>query len=125
MCAFRNCKVKSDKIILKKDGIIAYKTVEKVGTNCFISKAKRFSWRNGRMTLQPGQFMNRPANGNGPGVYAWKRPPWVNGGYYSGTVVKVLLYGRVIEYASHKGTLHTAQQRAGYMAQRAEILEVL
>lgn len=124
MCAFRNCKVKSDKIILKKDGIIAYKVVEQVGTNRFISKAKRFSWKNRRMTLQPGQLMNRPANGNGPGIYAWKKRSYNNNRYYSGTVVKVLLYGRVIEYAEHRGT-YTAPQKAGYMAQRAEILEVL
>lgn len=123
MCAFRNCKVKSDKILLKKDGIIAYKKVTFMGGE-FYSLMRHDCWINKRMTLRKGTSMNVIPNGKGPGIYAYKREPnnceWKHYRQRQ-PYVKVLLYGRVIEYASHKAT----GAEAGYMAQRAEILEVL
>ena len=121
MCMFKNCKVKSDQILLKKDGVIAYKRVSQYGPNKFRSLRGHW-WFNKRMTLEKGTKMNIKPNGRGPGIYAFKNKP--NAYIRRNTVntyVKVLLYGRVIEYRSHKAT----GTQAGYMAQRAEILEVL
>jgi hypothetical protein len=117
MCMFRNCKVKSDQVLLKKDGVIAYKKVSQYGPNKFRS-LRGVWWFNKRMTLEKGTKMNIKPNGRGPGIYAYKNEP---SELTTQTYVKVLLYGRVIEYRSHRAT----GTQAGYMAQRAEILEVL
>src|SRR6478736_3774192 len=121
MCMFIYCKVKSDQILLKKDGVIAYKRVSQYGPNEFRSLRGAW-WFNKRMTLEKGTKMNIKPNGRGPGIYAYKnKPSEYDRRYTNRSYVKVLLYGRVIEYRSHKAT----GTPAGYMAQRAEILEVL
>src|SRR6266496_5071153 len=99
MCYFKHCEVVSDKRVLKKDGIVAYKTLRRSRVG-FISQYKTAIWKNNRMTAT-GMFSI--PNGRGPGIYAYKTKPrlWFNG--YDGAVVKILLYGRVIQYKGYYG----------------------
>lgn len=126
MCYFKNATVKSDKRILKKDGIIAYKRMLVYNTNprLFYSESKNTAlWRNGKMSAYFfGSKMRKIPNGRGAGVYAFKRQPY--NPYFGTVIVEVLLYGRVIEYAScHRKDV--LRSEAGYMAERAEIIRVV
>lgn len=120
MCYFRYCQVVSDKRVLKRDGIVAYKTVYKAPKGTYLSAYKGTYWIRNRMSLL-GNRMNEKPSGTGPGIYAYKRKPNTYR-FDDKVVVKVLLYGRVIEYRG-SNKIEVQRREPGYMAEKAEIIE--
>lgn len=135
MCAFEGNKVISDKVLLKKDGVVAYKILaltynsdlRKFGKNYF-SIYHNTPWINNLMTVdRRNGFKMRPIpDGTGPGIYAWSAKPKKHEAvHWSGNrrVVKVLLYGRVVKYAPYNSSSRLlTDKRGGYIAEKAEII---